>query len=236
MSLMLVLGEQNLLNRFENLVKRLSLISTHLLTIVSKSEADLLHVKRTVTEGHKIVENILFFKQNIEDLLERFIGLLHFVHNREDIIKVINKELKRIKKELGAEVNVNMSTADFHYKLMEDFLHKEKGQLELVKYLHKWLVDSKEGHFIKLYNLIKGKENIFPEEHMHLIHEFLFYLRKLVGAFHELNKVFLRMESLVGEEENDFQYLYNLLGEHQGKEHEMTEVQKTITILEKEFD
>ncbi len=229
-------GEDDLSRKGRNIIKRLSLICVHLIAITHKSEADFRNIIRNIAEGHRIVEAFNSFRYKLQELLHILLTLLQFIDDRERTVEIIKKELERLSREYGKAVFINEFTLRRHFEEMQAILLKERGDLELIRNLHKELIDLRSGKFLELLQLIKGKQELFPKEHENVKNEFLYYLRKLVGAFYELSKLVTRMERLEAEEDANFAYLYALLEDKKIIEKHETDVQRTISELEREFN
>lgn len=168
--------------------------------------------------------------------------MLEFVKEREETAKAIAEEIKKINESLGYTgwnffntYNINEYSIKTHHEKIKQILNEEGGHLKLMRHFHEELLNIKNGLLIKIYQKVKKEKNFLPEEEKSLVNEFLSYLRKLVGAFHQLIKLVTRVEQLEGEEEAEFTYLYTLLNVPEPSMQNATEIQKAISRLEAEF-
>jgi len=236
MSLFLTrLNENGIREKFENIIKRINLICTHLITILHKSESDFENINRNIKAAAELVSRFNLFKYSVKGLLEKVASLLAFVKEREEYAKMITEELNRLKAEFGISESLSEYTVKRHHEEILEILQRENGEIELLKHFHEEFISIQNGIIIKLYAAVKEDRNAFPEEHQHFIDEFLYYLRKLVHAFYQLIKLIAKVEKLEGREAADFGYLNTLLDVKQPQAHEQTEIQTTISRLEQEF-
>ena len=97
-------GESSELKRLRSLIKRLPLLCTHLLTLVHLNEVGFGNITRSIKDGHSIVENNNSLKHRIGDLLEILIALLNFVDDREAVVRNIEQELERLRKDFNLNI------------------------------------------------------------------------------------------------------------------------------------
>ena len=175
--------------------------------------------------------------------MEKVASLLEFVKEREETAKSISEEIKKINESLGYTgwnffhtYNINEHSMKRYYDEIKKILSEENGHIKLLEYYHKELLNIQDGIFIDLYKKIKKEKNFLPEKEKDSINEFLSYLKKLVGSFHQLIKMVTKVERLEGDEEAGFAYLYTLLNVPEPKIQNPTEIQKTISKLEAEFN
>ena len=229
-------GEQQELKKLENLIKRLPLICTYLLRIAHESESGFAQLTRTIPEGYKIVERMGKLKYKLRDLLHTLTTLLQFIENRNSTIQDIDGELRKLKEEFGVHISINEFTIKHNLEELREIILQEQGDLKLIKHLHKKLIDVSSGDFKELFDIVKGEQEAFPREQQHFLNQFLFYLKKLIGAFHEISKIILRVERLEDREEANFGYFYSLLGEPKIVDEKRTALLDIIRQLEAEFN
>ena len=150
-------GENGLQDKFENIIKRIVLNSTYLLTILSNVESKFGTTQRSIRGGHELYSNFNNFKGEVKGILERVASLLEFVKEREDTAKAIAEEIKKINENLGYTgwnffntYSVNEHTIKSHHEKIKQILSEEEGHLKLLKYFHKELLNIREGLLIKL--------------------------------------------------------------------------------------
>jgi len=227
--------EERDIKKIKNLTVRLNYLATHLVSIIAKVESEFSRIQRSIIIGKETVSQFQSLKSNLQSLLQLLMSFASFTEHREDVLKNVSEELKRLENQYRYSIYISKHGSEEEMKVMKVIMSQEDADKKMIGYLHSKMADIKSGIFMEIYQRVKGKESLFPAECQDSRIEFLHYMKKLIGAFHQLSKLALGVERLEDEEEANLSYLYSLLGETKHVEQHSTEIQKLIARLEKEF-
>lgn len=206
--------EKEELERCKNLIKRSNLLYAHLKCIMNE-------IENIPSLDKTDIEQVIFNLQKVYDVA---IALLHFIPDKDHIIDVIETELRAAENsdKKGVKKHINTIKKNINHdhhaivKTLNDELHGMFGAVPFI--------------------LKKIKDMQFPEGS--LKKEFIHYLEKMIGVYHELWKLTLKVEKLEETEEANFAELYDfchMLDPEPNNAREPTKVMHLIHTLEKEF-
>ena len=233
--------ESGELNKIENLVRRMPLICLHLQRILVNAEQRFGGISRNIREGHATYQKFKNLESDLEHCRQFFTSLLSFIEDREQTIKALMEELmalKGVSGELQTRFNLSWEKGmlEHHAQKIKDIIDQENGHLKLVKHLIDEFVSGFLAKFKKICETILSEPKAIPAELKQSEDEFLYYLRKLVGALHAFCKLISGVERLEHIEEANFGYLYGLIGERSlPPQVQKTKIIEQVEKLEKDY-
>ena len=91
--------------------------------------------------------------------MEILIALLNFVDDREAVVRNIEQELERLRKDFNLNIfSVNKYSVQTEMEKLLEVVEQENGDLKLIRHLHKELISVQGGKLVEIYDMVRGEK------------------------------------------------------------------------------